>query len=1095
MTNPERTQQIKELFQAALEYEPSARPAFLAEVCADDDELRREVESLLLWETQAEKFIEKPALKVAAEIFAADKTASLIGQKVAGYKIEKQLGAGGMGEVYLAYDHRLGRRIALKLLPEHFTQDQQRVRRFVQESRAASALNHPNIVTIYEIGNDQHRHFIAQEFVEGQTLRERLLRTPMKLPEAIDVAIQIVAALTAAHEVGIVHRDIKPENIMLRPDGYVKVLDFGLAKLLWRYPVGTETNTDSELHSSFISDPSTTPGLVMGTVRYMSPEQLRGVDVDARSDIFSLGIVLYEMISGQRPFAGETTADVIAAILERESVPLAELNAETPKPLESIVNKALKKRREERYQNSHELLADLRELQQELEFEERQRSKGQRVSSLSKAAQATSAKLPSNKFKSKRFVITAAALMLMLIAGTVTWRYVKQRQAQQQIAQIQTLVEQQRFFEAYDLARQAQKYLPQDATLAQLMPTITDSLTVASEPSGASVYLRRFNSEQREKIGLTPIVNLPVARGAYILSVEKEGFATAERTISSQLTRTGNALVPPDEPRDFAIKLVAADKTPHRMVSIPGGQYKLASRSRLKNTRVELDDFFIDKYEVTNREYKEFIDAGGYFKRELWQYPFAKDGQVMTWEKAMLSFRDRTGLPGPRNWSGQVFPEGQAEHPVTDITWYEAAAYARFRGKQLPTIFQWEKAARNGTFTYYMGYVLPWGAVEFSGTTTKHANFNGRGTVPVDQFAFGMSPFGCYQMAGNVSEWCLNEMSNGFTVAGGSWNDPFYIFSDFGGLPGFHSSNKLGFRCVLNSPEAKSDQGAMKLDPSNQIPSYAPTSQAEFDAMLSHFRYDQQPLAAQTIEVKETSEWRREKIAYIGAKDERALAYLYLPKSAAPPFQVIQYVPAGDVYGGYFTAAQSAEMQVAPFIKAGRAVFTVVFKGFREREFPTDYALPKWDTVKRREEVVGHATDLSRGLDYLATRNDIDLKRLAFYGFSEGAEEGLIFAAVEHRFSAAVFVAGSIPTSAGSWIAEANPARFASHIQMPKLLLNGRYDEVNPLRTTIEPLFKLLREPKKIFLYDSGHSPPFEITVPIINQWLDENLGVVRRRT
>ncbi|HYE74745.1 MAG TPA: serine/threonine-protein kinase, partial [Blastocatellia bacterium] len=521
MANPERIKQIKELFQAALECEPQARAAFLAEACAGDEDLRREVESLLIWETQAENFIEKPALKVAAEIFAVEKTSSLIGRKISGYKIEKQLGAGGMGEVYLAYDHRLGRRVALKLLPEHFIQDQQRVRRFVQESRAASALNHPNIVTIYEIGNDEDRHFIAQEFVEGQTLRDRLLRAPMKLSEAIDVAIQIVAALTAAHEAGIVHRDIKPENVMLRPDGYVKVLDFGLAKLLWRYPVGTETNTNSESSSSLISHPSTTPGLVMGTVRYMSPEQLRDLDVDVRSDIFSFGITFYEMISGQRPFAGETTADVIAAILERETKPLAELNSETPELLEKIVSKALKKRREERYQTSHELLTDLRELRQEMDFEERQRSKGQRVSSLSKAAQTTPAKTASAKFKLKRFIITAAVLLLMLTAGAAIWSYVKQRQAHQQIAQIQALVEQQRFFEAYDLAKQAEKYLPDDATLKRLMPTITDPLTVTSEPSGASVSLQRFNSEEREKIGVTPLTDLPVARGEYILRVEK----------------------------------------------------------------------------------------------------------------------------------------------------------------------------------------------------------------------------------------------------------------------------------------------------------------------------------------------------------------------------------------------------------------------------------------------------------------------------------------------------------------------------------------------------------------------------------------------
>ncbi len=1090
----DRQRQIRELYDAALDCARDDRAAFLTAACGADEALRREVESLLAFHAQAESFIEQPALRVAAEAMAQEKV-SAVGRELAHYRILALLGAGGMGEVYLAHDDRLARRVALKLLPAEFTADPARVRRFEREARAASALNHPNILTVHEIGQADGTHFIAAEFIEGETLRKRLAAGRLALTEALEVAAQIAAALVAAHRAGIVHRDIKPENVMLRRDGYVKVLDFGLARI-------TEARADdANLSAATVSNLTTEPGTVMGTVAYMSPEQLRALDTDGRTDLWSLGVVLYEMIAGRRPFAGATTSAMIAAILEQEPPPVADEAVSVPDELNRIISRALQKNRAQRDQTAEEMLADLKRLQQELTFAEklRQHAAGRTGDETAPLAVTTghqsSTRIPT-VLRKRWLPLTLAALVIAV--GLFVYRHNANRQwARAQLPQLERLTREQKYFEADRLARRVQQYLPGDATLARLLPTIADPLTVTTEPAGARVYLRRFAADHsatpRELIGTTPISKLPVARGEYIMTVEKQGYAPAERTISSLLTHTGNALVPPDDPRNFQFRLIEADKIPARMVFVPGGKYKLTSRTRPAETSVPLDDFFIDRSEVTNREYKEFITAGGYFKREYWKYPFVRNGRTLSDDDAMRQFRDRTGLPGPRTWSGQDFPEGKADHPVTDITWYEAAAYAAFRGKQLPTVFQWEKAARNGSFTYYMGYVLPWGAVEYGGNVEGHANFNGRATVPVTSLEFGLSPFGCYHMAGNVSEWCLNAVSEGFTVAGGSWGDPFYLFSDIGALPGFFSSDKLGFRCVQMLPNATGDQGATQIGTFEEIPVHPPTSEAEFRARLSHFRYDQSPLGAQVVEVSEGSEWRREKITYAGAKGERAMAYLYLPKSARPPFQVIQYVPAGDAYGGYFTAAESAEMQVAPFIKSGRAVFSVVFKGFREREHPPGYVSPGWNTVRRREEVVSNATDLSRGLDYLATRADIDLSRPVYYGFSQGAQEGLIYAAVESRFRAVVLVAGGLPKGDARWLAEVSPANFAPHISAPVLMLNGRYDEVNPLRTRIEPLFKLLREPKKMVLYDSGHSPPFEIAVPVINAWLDETLGPVRR--
>jgi len=280
------------------------------------------------------------------------------------YIILSQLGSGGMGEIYLAQDTKLGRRVALKLLPSQFTSDAERVHRFEQEARAASALNHPNIITIHEIGQANDTHFIATEFVEGQTINQRLAIGKMKLIEVLEVAIQVANALTAAHAAGIVHRDIKPENVMLRPDGYIKVLDFGLAKLTEKFD--SEDSFDPEATTKPLRD--TSPGVIMGTVSYMSPEQSRGNRVDSRSDIFSLGVVIYEMATGHRPFIGDTMSDVMAAILEKEPPPLAKYLPHAPAELQWIISKTLAKDREARYQTIRELLNDLKRLKHQLEF-------------------------------------------------------------------------------------------------------------------------------------------------------------------------------------------------------------------------------------------------------------------------------------------------------------------------------------------------------------------------------------------------------------------------------------------------------------------------------------------------------------------------------------------------------------------------------------------------------------------------------------------------------------------------------------------------------------------------------------------------------
>jgi len=349
----ERWQRVDEIFQAAIELRAEERPAFVERTCAGDEELRREVESLITADEQGLSFVDEPAFQVAASLLATGEPQLAEGQAIGHYEIIGPIGRGGMGEVYLAKDKLLNRRIALKLLPADYTRNKDRLRRFQQEAQAASALNHPNILTIHELGQVNEQQFIATEFVEGETLRQHLKQAPLTLSETLDIAVQIASALSAAHRAGIVHRDIKPENIMLRPDGYVKILDFGLAKLTQqeeRSPKPIETDKTE-----------TSSGLVMGTVKYMSPEQAQGRPVDQRSDIFSFGVVLYEMLAGRAPFEGKTANELIAAIMKREPPPLTD----TPEEVRRLIAKVLRKKKEERYQTIEELLVDLKSLKED----------------------------------------------------------------------------------------------------------------------------------------------------------------------------------------------------------------------------------------------------------------------------------------------------------------------------------------------------------------------------------------------------------------------------------------------------------------------------------------------------------------------------------------------------------------------------------------------------------------------------------------------------------------------------------------------------------------------------------------------------------
>ncbi len=418
MTTPESMQRLEELFHEAVGLGPQQRAEFIARLRDSNPDLVAELESLMSAHEQPDSLIDAPAYEAGAEMIADTQPALLAGQVVAHYTVVGPLGKGGMGEVYLANDAKLDRKVALKLLPAEFTNHKERLRRFIQEAKTASSLNHPNIITIHEIGQTENLHFIATEFIDGQTLKRRKY-TKMELPEILEVSIQVAGALQAAHAAGIIHRDIKPENIMLRPDGYVKVLDFGLAKL-------TENSGQSRTAGSEIDTmirARTTPGTVLGTVNYMSPEQARGQALDQRTDVFSLGVVMYELAAGHVPFTGATKIDTLVSLLEKEPPPLDVAWPDMPAEFQRIISKSLRKNREERYQTIKDLLIDLKSFKEELAFSQKL---GRSPSPLVQPGTAA-AKAPAQtegKPRRSALLILVAVIVLagLLVGGAIWWR-------------------------------------------------------------------------------------------------------------------------------------------------------------------------------------------------------------------------------------------------------------------------------------------------------------------------------------------------------------------------------------------------------------------------------------------------------------------------------------------------------------------------------------------------------------------------------------------------------------------------------------------------------------------------------------------------
>jgi dienelactone hydrolase len=490
--------------------------------------------------------------------------------------------------------------------------------------------------------------------------------------------------------------------------------------------------------------------------------------------------------------------------------------------------------------------------------------------------------------------------------------------------------------------------------------------------------------------------------------------------------------------------------------------------------------FWVDRFEVSNREYKRFVDTGGYWKAEYWKQPFVENGKSLSWEEAMARFVDRTGRPGPASWEVGDHPEGQEDYPVSGVSWYEAAAFAEFAGKQLPTIYHWNVVA----------------STRASAAVVPVANFGGKGPEPVDRNAV-VHRCGARNLAGNVREWCWNESGAGQRfILGGGWNDPPYAFNDAYAQRPFDRSSTNGFRCIrLAAPPEPTDRLGRAIGRSyRDFFAEKPVDDAAFAFILKQYAYDRTDLDARVEYVRDEGDWIRQKITFAAAYgDQRVIAHLFLPKGGKPPYQTVVFFPgSGDLY-----QRSSEQLRTDPldfFVKSGRAFLYPVYNGMFERTRVVPSDQPN-EAVAYRDWMVSLARDLSRSIDYLETREDIDMSRLAYYGLSLGGRMGPLLLAVERRFKTGVLVVAGLKFQRS--LPEADPFNFVPRVTLPLLMINARYDFYFPLETSQRPLFELLGTPdadKKWVVYDGGHSVPRDKLIAETLAWLDHYLGPVDRK-
>jgi eukaryotic-like serine/threonine-protein kinase len=961
----------------------------------------------------------------------------LIGSTVSHYRVLSRLGTGGMGAVYLAEDLQLNRKVALKFLSGS---DEPEARlRLLREAQTASALDHPNIETIHEVSEWRDRPFIVMGYCPGETLRARLQRGTMAVGEIVDVASQIAVGLAAAHASGVVHRDLKPANVMIAPSGQVRILDFGLAKAS-----SGESDTMTRL---------TREGTTLGTLAYMSPEQAQGLAVDERTDIWSFGVVLYEMLAGRPPFDERSAAALLLALVSSNPPPIVATRPDTPPELRRIVDAALERAPATRMLTAARIHEELLAYRAQL--------------SASRPAPATA----SPRVSRRTVAVVVGALALAGASGAwLLQRWLNERWAlREALPEIARLANEERFAEAMELAHEAARYIPGNRQLASLVNVASRRITFETAPPAARVSFATYGGNSVwTPLGETPLRAASVPNGLLRWRIEKEGFTTFEDAMSSD--------------SHVLMQLIPAAEAPKGMVRASGARAPAGTvvSGRLL-PRVTFPDFWIDRYEVTNRQYLAFVEAGGYQKPDYWRHPLHRDGVTLTWGAAMAHFRDQTGRAGPATWVLGRHREGDGDLPVTGVSWYEAAAYAAYAGKDLPTVYHWNHV---GAHEELRAQVIPL------------ANFAGQLLLPVGRTS-ALHRFGAYDLAGNVKEWVFNESAPGERYSlGGAWNEPPYLFVIADARSAWERQGNFGFRCVRYGNDRSFLPPLITPipPPTRDYSREQPVRDELFQAYARLYSYDRSPLDARTEMVDQSpADWIRETVSFRAAYgSERMQAHVFLPKRGKPPFQAAVFAPGANALD-VRSSRDEVESPSAEFVaRGGRALIVPVLRGTFERSTPDLRSDTSRESNAFRDLVIDWSKDLGRTIDYLQTRSDVACDKLAYLGISRGAAVAPVLLALEPRVRVAVLY---IPGFYAHRLApEVDVINFAPRMTIPTLVLNGRYDFLLPAATSQEPFFRALGAPaahKRRVVYDTGHDLPRTEMIKETLEWLDKYLGPV----